>query len=39
MEQNALLYTIQGVVHALLTKIAYLAVGFSRPRAAMPLWP
>ena len=31
MEQNALLYTIQGVVHALLTKIAYLAVGFSRP--------
>ena len=31
MEQNALLYTIQGVVHALLTKIAYLAVGLSRP--------
>lgn len=37
MEQNAVLYTIQGVVHALLTKIAYLAVGFSRPtgRAAI----
>lgn len=37
MEQNALLYTIQGVLHVLLTKIAYLAVGFSRPvgKAAM----
>ena len=31
MEQNALLYTIQGVMHTLLTKIAYLAVGFARP--------
>ncbi|MCL1854668.1 MAG: polysaccharide biosynthesis C-terminal domain-containing protein [Clostridia bacterium] len=28
MEQNAKLYTIQGVAHALLTKVAYLAVGF-----------
>lgn len=28
MEQNAKLYTIQGVVHILITKIAYLAVGF-----------
>ncbi len=31
MEQNAVLYTIQGVLHALLTKIAYLLVGFTRP--------
>ena len=31
MEQNALLYTIQGVLHALLTKIAYLTVGFTLP--------
>ena len=31
MEQNALLYTIQGVMHALFTKIAYLAVGFTIP--------
>jgi len=31
MEQNAALYTIQGVLHALLTKIAYLAVGFTVP--------
>ena len=31
MEQNALLYTIQGVAHALFTKIAYLAVGFTIP--------
>ena len=37
MEQNALWYTIQGVLHVLLTKIAYLAVGFSHPvgKAAM----
>ncbi len=28
MEQNAKLYTLQGVVHIVLTKIAYLAVGF-----------
>lgn len=31
MEQNAALYTIQGVLHALLTKIAYLFVGFTNP--------
>lgn len=31
MEQNAVLYTIQGVLHALFTKIAYLAVGFTIP--------
>lgn len=31
MEQNAVLYTIQGVLHALLTKIAYLTVGFTVP--------
>jgi len=37
MEQNAMLYTIQGVLFALLTKIAYLSVGFSTPtgRAAL----
>ena len=37
MEQNALLYTIQGVLFALLTKIAYLSVGFAAPtgRAAL----
>lgn len=37
MEQNALLYTIQGVLFALLTKIAYLSVGFATPtgRAAL----
>ena len=35
MEQNALLYTIQGVVHALLTKIAYLAVGFRPPHGPL----
>ena len=29
MEQNPLLYTIQGVIYALLTKIAYLSVGFA----------
>lgn len=29
MEQNAVLYTIQGVIYALLTKIAYLSVGFA----------
>ena len=28
MEQNAKLYTIQGVLHILITKIAYLSVGF-----------
>ncbi len=40
MEQNALLYTIQSVLHALLTKVAYLSVGFSRPtgRAAILLF-
>ena len=32
MEQNALLYTIQGVVNVFLTKIAYLAVGFGSSR-------
>ena len=31
MEQNAVLYTIQGVLYALFTKIAYLAVGFTVP--------
>ena len=31
MEQNAALYTIQGVLHAVLTKIAYLFVGFTNP--------
>ncbi len=31
MEQNAKLYTVQGVLHTLLTKIAYLAVGFAAP--------
>ena len=37
MEQNALLYTVQGVLFALLTKIAYLSVGFATPtgRAAI----
>lgn len=37
MEQNALLYTVQAVLHALLTKVAYLAVGFTAPtgRAAL----
>lgn len=30
MEQNALLYTVQGMLHALFTKIAYLTVGFAR---------
>lgn len=37
MEQNAVLYTVQGVTNALLTKIAYLAVGFTVPtgRAAL----
>lgn len=37
MEKNAWLYTVQGVANALLTKIAYLAVGFSAPtgRAAL----
>lgn len=37
MEKNAWLYTIQGVANALLTKIAYLAVGFKAPtgRAAL----
>lgn len=37
MEQNALLYTVQGVANALFTKIAYLAVGFTAPtgRAAL----
>jgi len=29
MEQNPKLYTLQGVIHILLTRIAYLAVGFS----------
>ena len=29
MEQNPKLYTLQGVIHILLTKIAYLSVGFS----------
>lgn len=31
MEQNARLYTVQGVLQVLLTKIAYLAVGFRTP--------
>lgn len=31
MEQNPLLYTIQGVTHAVFTRIAYLAVGFVNP--------
>ena len=37
MEQNALWYTIQGVLFALFTKIAYLSVGFASPtgRAAL----
>ena len=33
MEQNAKLYTLQGVIQILLTKIAYLAVGFSSSEA------
>jgi len=33
MEQNAKLYTLQGVVQILLTKIAYLATGFSSSSA------
>jgi O-antigen/teichoic acid export membrane protein len=33
MEQNARLYTLQGVVQILLTKIAYLATGFKSPTA------
>lgn len=37
MEQNALWYTIQGVLHALLTKIAYLAVGFTAPTGVAAL--
>ena len=32
MEQNAKLYTIQGVCHVLVTKLAYLAVGFGDAR-------
>ena len=31
MEQNAAAYTVQGVLHVLLTKIAYLAAGFRSP--------
>ena len=31
MEQNAKMYTIQGVIHVLITKIAYLSVGFISP--------
>ena len=31
MEQNVVLYTIQGVLYTLVTKIAYLTVGFARP--------
>ena len=33
MEQNAKLYTVQGVLQVLLTKIAYLAVGFGSATA------
>ncbi len=33
MEQNAKLYTLQGVLQIVLTKIAYLAAGFSSPQA------
>lgn len=33
MEQNAKLYTIQGVVYIVLTKLAYLSVGFGSARA------
>ncbi len=32
MEQNAKLYTIQGVCHVVVTKLAYLAVGFDDAR-------
>ena len=32
MEQNARLYTIQGVCHVVVTKLAYLAVGFDDAR-------
>ena len=32
MEQNAKLYTIQGVCHVVVTKLAYLAVGFGDAR-------
>lgn len=32
MEQNARLYTIQGVLHILITKIAYLSIGFGDAR-------
>ncbi len=37
MEQNALMYTVQGVLFALFTKIAYLSIGFANPtgRAAL----
>ena len=34
MEQNAKLYTIQGVCHVVVTKLAYLAVGFGDARGA-----
>ena len=33
LEQNAKLYTLQGVIQILLTRIAYLSVGFSSPFA------
>ena len=37
MEQNAKLYTIQGVCHVVVTKLAYLAVGFDDARGQTAL--
>ncbi len=37
MEQNALLYTVQGVMQALFTKIAYLAVGFGAATGSLAI--
>lgn len=37
MEQNAKLYTIQGVLYVLVTKIAYLAVGFVKPQGKVAI--
>lgn len=33
MEQNVMMYTVQGVIHALFTRIAYLTIGFKSPDA------
>ena len=37
MENNAMLYTIQGVVYAFLTKLAYLAVGFGTAKGVQAI--